>query len=159
MTWDDVHTALMARIAAVNGMGGFTFNFSATGAITRSQPGAAPWDTMPQVPVCQAGGMTTEAPELTAWEIRERFEIAAIVPPGVLAGTVDDADGRIRSAEVAAEDIENAIIADRTLGANVHDLRISAVEALDGASIANVGCPVGIIYLVVETMRYKQGVP
>ena len=160
MTLDAVHTALIARIAAINGTGGFTFNFSATGVVTRALPSPGSCDTMPRVHVSYAGRPLTDAPEMTSWEIREHFDIAAYVPPGVVSATVDDADGRIRSAEVALEDLENAIIADRRLGGTALDCRILAVSAIDGASIANIGgTSVGVAFLLVETMRYKQGVP
>lgn len=148
-----IREAVAARLAAVNGAGGYTYDLSATGRIVHASgeieteriPGAAVWTTgFTRTPGLQMGYYTQTT----------RIGVAGFVP-----AASDDPGAGAAAAEDLADDLLTAIEGNRTLGlesSGVLDLVIESAQ-LFGSSPTD-GREFGAVYLeVVVTAEVRTG--
>lgn len=149
-TLRDVHSALVTRIQAINGVtGGYTFDFTGK-PVSR---GGLTSHTLPAASIIFESAPAEYGPELGDTQIREVFLVTAFA--SLISGVSDDVEGRVQSGEAMVEDIRKKLYSDKSLGGLVIDTIIRDVQAIDGAEL-DVDLPYGMAILIIETYRFYE---
>jgi len=140
MASDDrqILAAILARLVAINGAGGYTSDFSGTDKAAISEPPVMP-PILDYACCWWIRQANTDGDSLGEFTTRSEFGFAVYVQI-----TTDTVAAHVNAALDAAEDVRISMETTRTLGGLVWDLRIDAIEDLTSQAL---DLPEGVAFI------------